>query len=92
MAERKIFPLSDQQQGNVLVATDLVDEMLGRYISWREDAAEAADTYRRWCTARRAEEHWRFAAYLAALDLEESSAASYAHAVADVERAVQRNR
>lgn len=92
MAARKIFPLSEQPEGSVLVATDLVDEMLGCYISWREDAAEAADAYGRWRAARRAEKRWRFATYLAALDLEESSAASYAQAVADVERAVQGNR
>ena len=69
MAGRKIFPLSDQHEGSVLVATDLVDEMLGCYISWREDAAEAADAYGRWRAARRAEKRWRFATYLAALDL-----------------------
>ncbi len=91
MATRKIFPLTKQHEGSLLVATDLVDEMLGCYISWREDAAEAADAYGRWRAAPRAEESWRFAGYLAALDLEESTAASYAQAVADVERAIQRN-
>jgi hypothetical protein len=63
----------------------LLDEMLACYVDWREDAAAAADAYRRWSCAPTAEESIRFAAYRAALEQEESAARSYRLAVTDVE-------
>lgn len=66
----------------------LVDEMLAYYIDWRRDAAAVADAYSRWCFAPGGEEASRFSAYMAALDREESSAASYAVVVREVEHAL----
>jgi hypothetical protein len=66
----------------------LVDEMLAHYIDWRQDAAAVADAYSRWCFAPGGEEAPRFSAYMAALDREESSAASYAVVVREVEHAL----
>jgi hypothetical protein len=62
------------------------DGMLARYVDWREDTAAVADAYRRWSDAAGQDTGPRFSAYLAALDQEESSAASYADAVAHLER------
>ncbi|MGB9185236.1 MAG: hypothetical protein WCB67_14335 [Solirubrobacteraceae bacterium] len=66
----------------------LVDEMLAYYIDWRQDAAEVADAYSRWCFAPGGEEASRFSAYMAALDREQASAASYAVVVREVEHAI----
>jgi hypothetical protein len=60
--------------------------MLSRYIDWRRRAAAVADAYRHWSGAPADENASRFSAYVAALDLEEASAKSYAVQVADVER------
>lgn len=69
--------------GRVVV---LVDEMLDRYIEWREYAAAAADTYRDWCAAPAREQALRFAAYTAALDHEEAAANGYAESIMQLER------
>jgi hypothetical protein len=63
----------------------LVDEMLGYYIDWRQQARAVGDAYARWCGAQADEEALRFSAYLAALDREESTAMSYAGVVRAVE-------
>jgi hypothetical protein len=68
----------------------LVDDMLDRFVDWREGAAAVVDAYRRWCEAPLCDEAWRFGAYLAALDQEESAAKSYAVVVADLDRWLQR--
>jgi hypothetical protein len=70
-------------------AARLVDDMLDRYVEWVEDAAAVADAYRRWSAAPAREGAWRFSAYMAALEQEESTARSYAVVVADVERWLQ---
>jgi hypothetical protein len=67
----------------------LVDDMLDRFVEWREDAAAVADAYRRWSDAPARDEAWRFGAYIAALDQEESAAQSYAVVVADLDRWLQ---
>ena len=88
MAARKTSPTETQKCPTARRAADPVDEMLSRYVNWRENAAATADAYREWSQAPRAEIDWRFAAYLAALDLEESSADTYALAVADVQHSL----
>ena len=65
----------------------LVDELLGYYIDWRHDAAAAAEAYSVWSTAPGDDEALRFAAYIAALDQEESSALRYALVLREVETA-----
>ena len=90
MAVRKISPTSKHKPDTVCAAADLVDEMLSRYVTWREHAAAVANAYRQWAAAPADEEAGRFSAYLAALDLEESSAGTYALTVADVERSLHR--
>ena len=64
----------------------LVDDLLARYVEWREAGAEVAEVYRRWSVAPPADEPAWFAAYTAALDREEASANAYAQSIGDVER------
>lgn len=63
----------------------LLDKLLACYVDWREDADAASDAYTRWSAAPRADRAWRFSAYLAALEQEESAANSYALAISAVE-------
>jgi hypothetical protein len=51
----------------------LVDEMLGCYVDWREEATAVSDAYRRWSNAPEDEKVCRFTPYIAALDLEETA-------------------
>jgi hypothetical protein len=64
----------------------LVDEMLDRYVEWREDATAVAECYRRWSGAPAREEAWRFSVYMAALEQEESAADTYAAVIAELDR------
>jgi hypothetical protein len=68
----------------------LVDEMLDRYVDWREDAIAVTECYRRWSGAPRGEKAWRFCVYLAALEQEESAAKSYAAVVGELDRSLGR--
>jgi hypothetical protein len=59
----------------------LVDRVLDTYVEWREATYAVADTYGRWRVAPKGEEVPRFAAYMAALDQEETAAAVYAQSI-----------
>ena len=65
---------------------ELVDEMVMSYVDWREDAAAVEPAYVWWSEAPSGEEAQSFAAYCAALDQEESAAATYALAVLKLQR------
>jgi hypothetical protein len=88
MANREIPSRDSRMVSPVLPAGDVVDKLLARYVDWREDASAVADAYRGWCEAPAGEKTWRFSAYMAALDDEESSAKTYAVEVAEVERSL----
>jgi hypothetical protein len=90
MATRKSPLTVTGNAGRALPAVDPVDEMMDRYAQWREDAAGVSEAYVLWRAAPPAEDAWRFSAYLAALHAEEASAGSYALAVADVARSLER--
>lgn len=63
-----------------------VDDMLMRYVEWREELAATTDAYHAWAVAAVGTRASRFAAYQAALDQEESAAWAYARAVGEVKR------
>jgi hypothetical protein len=89
MASSRI-PSTTQERAASPGATDgLVDELLAYYIDWRQDAAAATSAYRQWSAASGAEGPLRFAAYMAALDQEQSSAERYALVLRAVERALE---
>ena len=59
----------------------LIDELVARYVAWREESAAVWETAQ-WCSAAMpAESGLSFAVYLAALDREEAAAAGYAMAL-----------
>lgn len=69
----------------------LLDDLLDVYVDWRESARAVADAYTRWSFASGPERALRFAAYAAALDQEQHTAAAYAETVTDLERWLQRS-
>lgn len=72
--------VSDRETGLVRYS---IDELLERYVSWREECQAVATAYHWWTHARRGERLLTYAGYLAALDREEVAAHFYAN---DVER------
>jgi hypothetical protein len=55
-----------------------VDELLERYVSWREACHAVRLAYERWLDSGRAEERLAYAGHVAALDREEHAARAYA--------------
>jgi hypothetical protein len=55
----------------------LVDELMDGYVSWREESASVAAMYDLWERAPRERRAIAYAAYVAALDREETAAAAY---------------
>jgi hypothetical protein len=58
-----------------------VDELLDRYVSWREACAAVSAAYERYERAPRQEQRMAFGAYLVALDREALAAHAYQRAV-----------
>jgi hypothetical protein len=56
----------------------LVNEAVDAYVDWREEAVAVWDAYQRWRSAPTADAPSAFAAYRAALDLEECASETYA--------------
>jgi hypothetical protein len=56
----------------------VIDEMLERYICWREECAAVRTAYQHWADSDRRERRLAYAGYLAALDREERAARTYA--------------
>jgi hypothetical protein len=77
----RLPPISKRRARTSVTAADLVDERLAQYINWLEDADAVTEAYNEWSAASPADRAWRYSAYLAALELEQSSAGSYAAAV-----------
>jgi len=66
-----------------------VDELLGLYVSWREECGAVERCYEDWVAAGRGDDALAYAAYLAALDREEHAARIYADHVDLVRRISQ---
>jgi hypothetical protein len=69
--------------------TALVDEMLTRYVGWRESAEAVAHAYQRWCTAPADKEALTFSAYMAVLDSEQAAADLYSQSISDLEQSLR---
>jgi hypothetical protein len=63
---------------NKQLAKHLADEALGAYVDWREESVAVWGAYQRWANAPTADTPSAFAAYRAALDLEECASETYA--------------
>jgi hypothetical protein len=90
MAAPQIPSTGEGWRGQPAPIPGLVDDMVACYASWREEAAAARRAYERWRDSRPDQEPARYAAYVAALDQEQSTAVSYAQAVSDLERWLRR--
>jgi hypothetical protein len=63
-----------------------IDEMLERYVSWREECSAVRMAYQQWADSGPRERGLAYAGYLAALDREERAARTYAGHVERVRR------
>jgi hypothetical protein len=68
-------------------AADDVDDLIDRYVAWREECSRVTSSYGDWKLAPGADRVLAFAAYVAALDGEACAAAAYRQLV---ERTVAR--
>jgi hypothetical protein len=64
----------------------VVDRVLAIYVVWRETTGAIADSYRRWSVAPAGEQASRLAAYIAAVDQEQTAAAVYVESISELER------
>ena len=86
MPTPEIPHISTHKNTLVGVAGGSTDEMLAYYMDWRNAAVAAADAYRVWLRAPKAENASHFAGYIAALDREEAAATRYAMVVKHLDR------
>lgn len=66
---------------NTSTEQQLVDEAVDAYADWREECVAVWDAYGRWKSAPTADAPLAFAAYAAALDIEEQASVVYASAM-----------
>jgi hypothetical protein len=66
------------------ISKRLADELLERYLDWREEAVGVAEAYRRWDVSVARDRELSFGAYRAALDREEHAAAMYSVAAGEL--------
>jgi hypothetical protein len=64
----------------------LIDDVIERYVCWREACAGVESAYAAWQAARRGERQLAGAAYVAALDREQHAALVYSQMVERVAR------
>jgi hypothetical protein len=69
---------------NTSTDMQLVDEAVDAYAEWRDECVAVRDAYGRWKSAPRADAPLAFAAYTAALDIEEQASVVYAGAIGRV--------
>jgi len=71
---------------DIATCSRLVDEIIERYVDWREECAAVRASYQYWSSSEPAESRMAFAVYNAVLDREECAAAMYAGAIGSLER------
>ena len=69
---------------NTSIDNWLVDEAADAYVDWREECLAVWDAYRRWTGAPTVDARLAFAAYKAALEIEEQACAFYASVIGRV--------
>jgi hypothetical protein len=60
------------------IRAELIDEVMDRYLDWREQCVALRRAYERWSNRTVSDQRWAFEAYRAALDLEEHASDVYA--------------
>jgi cation transport regulator ChaC len=74
------------------VRPELVDELMGAYVDWREECLALDNAYERWSNVPLDERNIAFAAYRAALDREEQASSVYAERTHLVAEELERSR
>jgi hypothetical protein len=64
--------------GAIAFARRTIDELVERYISWRDESCAVRVAYQRWSNSGPGERRLAYASFLAALDREEQAARAYA--------------
>ena len=64
-------------KSTVAPMSQLIDEVMDGYVTWREESAAVESAYHSWRSAGRDEEAVAFDDYFAALDREERAASEY---------------
>ena len=72
--------------GPTAVVRWAIDELVERYLSWREESFAVWMAYQQWVDSGRGERRLAYAGYLAALDREEQAARTYAGHVGRIRR------
>jgi hypothetical protein len=62
----------------------LIDAMVDHYASWRDECVAVRLSYENWSGAERQDRKLAFSAYVAALDREQTAAASYRRAAEQI--------
>jgi len=74
---------------NTSIDNRLVDEAADAYVDWREECLAVWDAYGRWTGAPTVDARLAFAAYKAALEIEEQACVSYASVIRRVGERVE---
>jgi hypothetical protein len=64
----------------------MIDELMDRYVEWREQSNAVRNTYELWSNAPVPQQGLAFEAFRAALDMEEHASLVYADRVNKIER------
>jgi hypothetical protein len=70
----------------IAFARRTIDELVERYISWREESRAVRTAYQQWANSGRGDHRLAYAGYVAALDREEQAARTYAGHVGRIRR------
>jgi hypothetical protein len=63
------------------IRSELIDELMDRYIDWREECLAVQAAYEHWATGLEEERESAFGGYQAALDREEQASAIFAERI-----------
>jgi hypothetical protein len=77
--------LHQVEKANSQIRAELIDEMVERFVDWREQCIAVAESYERWSNGSIANRKLAFEVYKAALDLEEHASLIYAERVSRFE-------
>ena len=69
--------MNRKQSSTVVPMSDLIDAVMDRYVTWREESVAVEAAYRTWRRASAGQRTVAFEDYFAALDREEEAASEY---------------
>jgi hypothetical protein len=73
----ELMIMTRNQSSALTPMSDIIDAVMDRYVTWREESAAVEAAYRAWRRASREQSKVAFRDYFAALDREEHAASEY---------------